>query len=112
MKVKRTIELETNDIHVGDQIRVGDYTATCQKITAKAALFLIDQYITESGDPQEVVQNKDVLNIFTDIRDRMIPFYNGELLQVPFGYGLVYPKVYMFRPIFLISMRKDGNESK
>ena len=112
MKVKRTIEVETNDIHVGDKIHVGKYTATCQKITPKSALFLLNQYITERGDPQEAVQNEDILNIFTDIRDQMIPFYNGELLQVPFGYGYVYQDATTFRPVFLISMRKEDTTKK
>lgn len=107
MKLERMVEIETNDIHVGDRIRVGKYTATCTSITSKAALFLIDQYITESGDPQEAVQNEDVLNIFADIRGQMITFDDGDLLKIPSGYRLVYPKVSMFRPIFLISMREE-----
>jgi len=45
MKVKRTIELETNDIQIGDQICVSHYTATCQEITSIAAIFLLDQYL-------------------------------------------------------------------
>ena len=112
MKLERVIEIETNDIQIGDRIHVGEYTATCQKITPKAALFLLDQYITERGDWREAVQSDDVLSIFADIRDRMIPFYNGELFKVPFSYGLVYPKVTRFRPLFLISMKEEDATKK
>ena len=112
MKVNRVIEVETNCFKIGDKIHVGKYTATCQKITPKSALFLLDQYITEIGDWQEAVQSQDVLNIFIDIRDRMIPFYNGELFQVPFGYGYVYQDATTFRPFFLISMRKEDATKK
>lgn len=112
MKVNRVIEVETNCFKIGDKIHVGKYTATCQKITPKSALFLLDQYITEIGDWQEAVQSQDVLNIFIDIRDQMIPFYNGELFHVPFGYGYVYQDATTFRPVFLISMKKEDATKK
>jgi hypothetical protein len=117
MKVKRTIELETNDIHVGDRIRVGKHTATCTDTTtplfwfksssSKAALFLLDQYITGHGHLREVLQSEEVLNDFADIRDQMVPFEDGDILKIPYGSGWDTSEISMFRPIFLISMEKD-----
>jgi len=100
MKVKRTIELETNDIQIGDQIHVSHYTATCQEVTSIAAIFLLDQYLdkpmvmnvvdSNSGgypesDLRKALQSDEVLNIFADIRDYMVPFDNGDLLRIPFA---------------------------
>ena len=100
MKVKRTIELETNDIHVGDRIHVSHYTATCQEVTSIAAIFLLDQYLdkpmvmnavdTNNGgylesDLRKALRSAEVLNIFVGIRDRMVPFENGDLLRIPFA---------------------------
>lgn len=48
MKVLRQTEIETNEFRVSDQIRVGHYTATCQTVTPKGALFLLDQYLDEA----------------------------------------------------------------
>jgi hypothetical protein len=48
MKIERMTEIETSDIKVGDRIRVGHYTATCQEITPKGALFLLDQYLDKA----------------------------------------------------------------
>lgn len=100
MKVKRMIEIETNDIQIGDQIHIGHYTATCQEITPKGALFLMDQYINKSGDLQNALQSEEVLNIFKDIREHMVPFDNGDLLKV--GYGWSTCDRIRFRPVFLI----------
>ena len=47
MKVERLAEVETTDIQIGDKIHVDHYTATCQAITPKGALFLMDQYLDD-----------------------------------------------------------------
>lgn len=118
MKVKRTIEVETNDIHVGDRIRVGKYTATCidtisplfwfNSSSPNAALFLLDQYITGHGYLREALQSEEVLNDFADIRNYMVPFEDGDLLKIPYECGWGNSEISRsFRPIFLISMRKD-----
>ena len=101
MKIERTTEIETNDIQIGDRIHVDHYTATCQKITPKGALFLLDQYLdraypmnrrnTNKGgypesDLRKALQSDEVLNIFASIRDYMVPFDSGDLLRIPF-YG-------------------------
>ena len=112
MKVERMMEIETNDIHVDDRIRVGKYTATCQNISSRAALFLLDQYITGHGYLREALQSDEVLNDFADIRDYMVPFKDGDMLKIPYGCGWNNSEIGRFRPIFLISLRKDGNESK
>ena len=50
MKALRKQEVtiqRAREFKVGDQIEVCKYTATCQKITRKGALFLLDQYLNE-----------------------------------------------------------------
>lgn len=99
MKVLRQTEIETNEFRVGDQIRVGRYTATCQKTAEEGALFLLDQYLDEAmpmnrkntnkggyeeSDLRETLRNKEILDIFDDWGDRMVPFDNGDLLRIPF----------------------------
>ena len=100
MKVERMTEIETSDIKVGDRIHVGHYTATCQEIAPKGALFLLDQYLdkaypmnrrnTNKGDYPEsdlrkALQSDEVLGIFAGIRNYMVPFDNGDLLRIPFA---------------------------
>ena len=85
MKVERMVEIETNDIHVGDKIHVDHYTATCQEITQSVAVFLLDQFldkpmemnsaeINKGGYPEsdlrKRLQSNEVLDIFKGIRDR------------------------------------------
>lgn len=104
MKVLRQTEIETNEFRVGDQVRVGHYTATCQTVTPKGALFLLDQYLDEAypmneeddngggymaSDLRERLNSDGVLDAFKDIRGRMVPFENGDLLRIPF-YGEVF----------------------
>lgn len=100
MKLERMMEIETTDIQIGDRLRVGRYTATCQKVTEKGATFLLDQYLdkpmamnpenTNKGgypksDLRKALQSDEVLDIFADIRDYMVPFENGDLLRIPFA---------------------------
>ena len=107
MKVKRMTEVETNRPKIGDRISVGHYTATCQEITPKGALFFLDQYLdkpmamnpenTNKGgyaesDLRKALQSDEVLNIFSDIRDYMVPFDNGDLLRIPFA-GELFEKL-------------------
>lgn len=98
MKVKRMIEVETNCPEIGDKINIDHYTATCQEITPKGALFLMDQYLDkpmvmnrnnsnkggyEESDLRRALQSEAVLKIFSCIRERMVPFDNGDLLRIP-----------------------------
>ena len=100
MKIERMTEIETSDIEVGDRIHVAHYTATCQEITPKGALFLMDQYLdkrmpmnkknTNKGgyaksDLRRALQSVDVLKLFSGIREWMVPFDNGDLLRIPFA---------------------------
>lgn len=48
MKVLRKYEKEVKKFKVGDQIQVGKYTATCQKIEGKNAIFMLDQYLDKA----------------------------------------------------------------
>ncbi|MDY6280105.1 MAG: hypothetical protein SPL63_08270 [Roseburia faecis] len=100
MIVMRRVKIEVNRPKIGDRIRVGHYTATCQEITPKGALFLLDQYLDKAfpmnwndtnkggypeSDLRKALQSDEVLNIFADIRDYMVPFDNGDLLRIPFA---------------------------
>lgn len=99
MKIERMTEFETSDIEVGDRIHIAHYTATCQEITPKGALFLLDQYLDEpmamnrrntnrggytESDLRVTLRSKEILDIFKGIRDYMVPFDNGDLLRIPF----------------------------
>ena len=112
MKVERMVVIETNDIHVGDRIHVGQYTATCTSVTSKAALFLLDQYITGHGYLREAMQSEEVLNDFVGIRRYMVQFEDGDMLKIPFGYTWRNSEISRFRPIFLISMGKEDTTKK
>lgn len=100
MRIQRltTIE-EPTDILIGDRIHVDHYTATCQEITPKGALFLLDQYLDkpmvmnrnnsnkggyEESDLRRALQSEDVLELFSGIREWMAPFDNDDLLRIPF----------------------------
>ena len=99
IEVIRKTSTKGLEIMVGDQIHVGKYTATCQKITQEGALFLLDQYLDqaypmnaensnrggyEASDLRKTLQSEEVLSVFADYRDRMQPFDNGDLLRIPF----------------------------
>lgn len=103
MKVLRKQEVtiqEAREFKVGDQIEVGKYTATCQKVTKKGALFLLDQYLDEpfkmnrentneggyeESDLHVELQKNSILEIFGSLRERMVPFKNGDLLRIPYA---------------------------
>ena len=97
--VYRKTLTKTTQIQTGDQIRVGRYTATCQAATPEGALFLLDQYLDEAypmnrkntnaggyeeSDLRETLRSKEILDLFDDWGDRMVPFDNGDLLRIPF----------------------------
>ena len=107
MKVKRMTEIETSDIEVGDRIYVDHYAATCQEITPKGAIFLLDQYLDgaypmnrkntnkggyEESDLRKTLRSKEILDLFDDWGDRMVPFDNGDLLRIPFA-GELFDKL-------------------
>lgn len=103
MKVLRQQEVSiqtTGEFKVGDQIQIGKYTATCQKVTRKGALFLLDQYLDEAykmnyentneggyeaSDLRKELQKNSVLEIFDPVREKMVPFKNGDLLRIPYA---------------------------
>lgn len=99
IEVIRKTATRSKEILTGDQIQVKKYTATCQIITPKGALFLLDQYLDqaypmneentnrggyEASDLRKKLQSADILALFEDYRDRMQPFDNGDLLRLPF----------------------------
>ena len=103
MEVLRKQEVSirtTGEFKVGDQIQIGKYTATCQKVTRKGALFLLDQYLDEAykmnrentneggyeaSDLHKELQENSVLEIFDSVREMMVPFKNGDLLRIPYA---------------------------
>ena len=95
-------EIETNEFRVGDQIRVGRYTATCQKTAEEGALFLLDQCLDESmqmnskdtneggyeaSDLRKELNSARILKEFDGLK--LKPFENGDLLRIPF-YGEIF----------------------
>ncbi len=107
MIVKRITEVETEYPKIGDQISVDHYTATCQMATRKGAIFMMDQYLDKAypvnrrhtnmggyaeSDLRETLRSKEILDIFKDIRDYMVPFDNGDLLRIPFA-GELFDKL-------------------
>lgn len=99
MNVIRKMELSDQKPIVGDQIKVGKYTATCQMIYRDKALFCLDQYLdkdypmnlkaTNDGGYEESylrkILNSDILvdENFKEISENLIPFENGDLLRIP-----------------------------
>lgn len=87
------------EVQVGDQIQIGKYTATCQKITDETVIFLLDQYLGKTYQMNHVNTNNggyeasDLrINLVTDfetdpefdgIRANLIPFSNGDLVRIP-----------------------------
>lgn len=106
MNVMRKQKIEANAVKVGDQIQVGKYTATCQKVADGKVIFLLDQYLDKSYPMNNRCTNeggydasdlrKEFKNIllernFDGIRDLLVPFANGDLMRIPtvgemFGY--------------------------
>lgn len=97
-KFETTVDA-VSDYQIGDQIRLGKYTATCQKVTEQGAIFLLDQYLdkayqmnsewtNEGGyEASELRRNLNadfaVDPEFDDIRDSLAPFENGDLVRIP-----------------------------
>ena len=104
MKINRTMTIETNEIQIGDRLRVGRYTATCQTVAEKGATFLLDQYLDKAmqmkekntnrggynkSDLRKYLQSDTVLSDFEEIRPYLRPWNNGDLLRLPF-YGEMF----------------------
>ena len=97
--VYRRTKLTTSEFIIGDQIAIGHYTATCQWVDEKGALFLMDQYDDdpqrmnddnsneggyEKSDLRRRLNNEESLKSIPDeIRKRMVPFENGDLIRIP-----------------------------
>lgn len=97
MNIIRKQELKTNELQLGDQVRVGKYTATCQKITDDNAIFLLDQYLEKSYAMNSLGTNEggydtsdlrsEFKNIILDpnfdaIRDLLVPFESGDVMRI------------------------------
>lgn len=97
---KQVMSLDSPDkIRPGDQILVGKYTATCQKVTDKGAIFLLDQYMDKAYQMNYECTNKggyaaselrqnlkkdfDTDPNFDGIRDYLRVFDQGDLVRIP-----------------------------
>ena len=103
MKIIRKTEIETTEVRVGDQIQVGKYTATCQKIPGPGlALFLLDQYLDKpmaynrngktaggfaASDVRRELNAPEILEIFA--ARPLAPHEHGDLFRLPL-YGEMY----------------------
>ena len=103
MNVLRRTKIDTDILMVGDQISVGHYTATCQKVEADGYIFLLDQYLDEpmkmkndedtndggyeASDLRKRLNSAEILAEFSGIE--LIPFRNGDLLRIPY-YGEMF----------------------
>lgn len=90
---------ETSKFQIGDQIIVGKYTATCQKVTEQGAIFMLDQYLDKPYQMNSEWTNKGgyeasdlrrnlnadfaVDKEFDSIREHLVPFKNGDLVRIP-----------------------------
>lgn len=110
MQVIRSQKIEVKKFEVGDQINVGKYTATCQKLTDNTAIFIFDQYLDEvypmnltdtnvggyeSSYLRDKLKDGKIDRSFEEISDKLVPFENGDLLRLPtvgemFGYDDFY----------------------
>ncbi len=101
MKVIRKTEIDTDVFKVGDQIDVGNYMATCQKVDEDGYIFLLDQYLDEpmsmnddntseggyeESDLRKRLNSKEILDIFvsSDFGNMLVPFDNGDLIRIPY----------------------------
>lgn len=97
---KQTISLDSpGEFRIGDQIGLGKYTATCQKVTDKGAIFLLDQYLDKAYQMNSECTNKggyaaselrqnlkkdfDTDPNFDGIRDYLMVFDQGDLVRIP-----------------------------
>lgn len=103
MKITRIMNIETNDIQIGDRIQVGHYTATCQKLPGEGlALFYLDQYLDkamqmnkrntnkggyDASDLRKELNSEEILKDFAGLE--LVPFENGDLLRLAF-YGELF----------------------
>ncbi len=117
MKVLRKMKIDTDEFIVGDQINVGYYTATCQKVEVDGYIFLLDQYLDEpmwmnkddtneggyeKSNLRKRLNSTEILDIFVfgDVSNMLVPFEDGALFRLPF-YGEMFGHdgLYRYRTI-------------
>ena len=97
-KIKVIIN-KMSSLQIGDQIPVGKYTATCQKVTDQGAIFILDSYLdkpyqmnvectNEGGYEASDLRRNLVADFsadenFDSIRDHLTPFKNGDIVRIP-----------------------------
>ena len=122
MKVLRKMKIDTDEFIVGDQINVGHYMATCQKVDEDGYIFLLDQYLDEpmsmndedtsdggyeESDLRKRLNSAEILDIFvsSDFGNMLIPFDNGDLLRIPhFG------EIFGNDDLYKLFVEQDGYE--
>lgn len=122
--MKVTID-RPKDFKIGDQIYLGNhYTATCQKVGKKGAIFLFDQILnvslpmncshTNIDDDYSSSYLRECLkgfkndHIFDEVREMMIPFKNGDFIRIPTAEEIFgVDEVTKYDQIELISNKKQ-----
>lgn len=105
MEVTRKTLINTDELQIGDQIAVGKYTATCQKVEDGTALFCFDQYLDDAmpmnGDNsndggyaasdlrKHLTTSKAIKTLFKDYADVMVPMEHGDLVRIP-AFGEIF----------------------
>ena len=99
MQVIRSQKIEAEKFQVGDQINVGAYTATCQKLTDDTAVFILDQYLDEAYPMNQINTNtggyedswlrkmlKDgkIDRSFEEISDKLVPFEKWRFAETSY----------------------------
>lgn len=89
MKVYRTVVKKNPDrFEVGDVIKFGKYTATCQLVD-ELAIFMLDQYLDEAYDHEVdmlIRLNEDLKNDknFKKIRKHLVEWDTGLYFRLPY----------------------------
>lgn len=114
-------DLKNNTFQIGDQIKVGNYSATCQCVKEDGAIFAMDQYLNEtksmyclfSESAMSNSSNYNMMNydasdlrinltkfqsnlMWNEIRPFMTSCYSEDLLRIPFAeelFGLAYREI-------------------
>lgn len=86
MEVIRRQKMNVRTFTVGDQITVGKYTATCQRLTDRTAIFLLDQYLDKSYTMNELI-SKNFTQIqeypnFESIKSMMVEIDSGKYFRL------------------------------
>jgi len=88
IRVIRREIINSRVIAVGDQIEVGKYTATCQRVAESGAVFLLDQYLDKPYTHNDLIPAMNAFlakdSNFDDIRQRLTNWIETNGTEYPF----------------------------